>query len=371
MKAQFISIVSAVLVVCATSSATTTIHVAPANTHNFVQTGSLQQPFLSLEAARDYLRSPQSNKNSTRIVQISGTHYLTQTFALDARDSGTATYPITYQGDANTSLFGGIEIPASSFQPVLGKPNVYVANLLSIPELNRTSLGSLGNPYPKAKMELFYGTQQQPMTLARDPNIGDDVQKTWKWVGYENMTGLLSPNATHAFGFDDANTATKWMNSMSMDKQRNETESMWLHGYFKFDWRDTYVRVSSIAPSAANSSLFTVTTDAATPPQYPYQKGTRFYAVNSLGLLDAPGEYYISSATGQLYFYPPSHGAGVTERVVVSVLKQVVTLTNAKHVTFEKLIMSTSQNEVVTIHDSEAIELTTSTISNAGNNLIL
>merc|ERR1719174_2600245 len=35
------------------------------------------------------------------------------------------------------------------------------------------------------------------MTLARDPNIGTDPLRTWKWAGYENMSVA---NATAAPG---------------------------------------------------------------------------------------------------------------------------------------------------------------------------
>ena len=50
---------------------------------------------------------------------------------------------------------------------------------------------------------------------------------------------------------------------------------------------------------------FTVTRDAATPPQYPYTAGCRFYAVAALELLDMPGEYHIDRASGTLYSFRP------------------------------------------------------------------
>jgi hypothetical protein len=359
-------------VVAATTAITTTIYVAPPVHLKIEERGTKDFPFRSLEAARDLLRTGYK-KNTKRIIKISGTHYLSETFILDERDSGSVEHPIIYQGidGENSTLFGGVQIPSSSFKPVFGKPNIYVAPLFTSTKnvINTTTLGTLANPYPKAKMELFYGNDNQPMTLARDPNIGSDKLKTWKWVGYENMTGVL-PNTTNQFNFTDTDTGTKWMNSLSMDASRNETASMWLHGYFKFDWRDTFVRVSSIKQSSSTS--FTVTTDAATPPQYPYLKGCRFYAVNSLGLLDSPGEYYISKKTGDLFFMPPTTDSksGVTERVVVSVLDQVISLKNVENVHFESLTISTSQNVVAQVSNSNNINITNSTVSNAGGECI-
>ena len=49
--------------------------------------------------------------------------------------------------------------------------------------------------------------------------------------------------------------------------------SLWLHGFFKFDWRDTYIKVDSITK---NGKGWSVTRDNATKPQYPFTPGCRF-----------------------------------------------------------------------------------------------
>ena len=80
-------------------------------------------------------------------------------------------------------------------------------------------------------------------------------------------------------------------------------DDLWLHGFFKFDWRDTFIRVASVAP--VNATRWNVTRDNATAPQYPWVSGCRFYALNALRLVDAPGEYYVDGRSGELWFYPP------------------------------------------------------------------
>ena len=142
------------------------------------------------------------------------------------------------------------------------------------------------------------------MTLARDPNIDDDPLKTWMWAGYENVTAVTNDT----FTFTDTARAAKWRSALANDAATGG--DMWLHGYWKFDWRDTYVRVKSIEAASSSSGVqaeaeagaqqFTVTRDAKTPSQYPWVKGCRFYATNSLALLDVPGEYFVSSE-GLLY----------------------------------------------------------------------
>ena len=86
----------------------------------------------------------------------------------------------------------------------------------------------------------------------------------------------------------------RWAGAIAEAKARNETSKLWLHGYWKFDWRDTYIRVDSITPvadplpGADSTSAYTVTRDASTPPQYPWVSGCRFYATNALSLFEKP-----------------------------------------------------------------------------------
>ena len=58
----------------------------------------------------------------------------------------------------------------------------------------------------------------------------------------------------------------------------SSSNGLWLHGYWKFDWRDTFLRIASITPGKAGGAA-TYTRDPATPPQYPFTNGCRFYAV--------------------------------------------------------------------------------------------
>ena len=98
------------------------------------------------------------------------------------------------------------------------------------------------------------------------------------WSGYENMSAPANPE-NMSFTFKDATAAKLWAPAV-------EKGDLWIHGFFKYDWRDTYIRIDKIAPDGAGA--FTVTRDAATVPQCPYTTGCRFYAVAALELLDIP-----------------------------------------------------------------------------------
>jgi len=130
---------------------------------------------------------------------------------------------------------------------------------------------------------------------------------------------------------------------------KNECLNEWCvipTGFFKFDWRDTYVQVKSITKDANGS--YTVQREANTPPQYPWQSGCRFYAVDSLELLDHPGEFFVDNTTAQLFFIPPNGPLSPSDEVYVSVLNSIVQVKGASHVAFMNLDISVSQGDVVT-----------------------
>ena len=56
------------------------------------------------------------------------------------------------------------------------------------------------------------------------------------WAGYENMTVVDD----QTFLFHDTERGAKWMKALAGG-------AVWIHGYFKFDWRDTYVELASVS----------------------------------------------------------------------------------------------------------------------------
>ena len=326
--------------------------------------GTSARPFSTLHAARDALRSG-VGRNTPRRVHVRGEHFLTE-FALDARDAGSAAAPIEYASDpsspARARVSGGVAVPASAFARAVGPTGVPLlkANLFDL-GLNASALGALKNPYPSAKLELVYGGA--PMVLARDPNVAPDG--TWTYAGYEamrtvNATGTNATSNT-TFALDDAASGARWAAALA------DGDDLWLHGFFKFDWRDTFIRVASVAP--VNATRWNVTRDNATAPQYPWVNGCRFYALNALRLVDAPGEYYVDSRSGELWFYPPggvpADGAPLPAAAVVTVQQTVLSLDGANFTTIANLEFGDSQGEVIVATGVANVTLANLTVRNA------
>eukprot|EP00937_MAST-01D_sp_MAST-1D-sp2_P005041 g5041.t1 len=331
--------------------------------------GSPMRPFATVEHARDALRSGAVGSGERVRVLLRGTHALPRPLVLDARDARDAASAVTYAtapGEAEPAqLLGGVVLPASAFTPAPGLDGVFRANLFEH-GVNASELGALASPYPSSKLELFYGGR--PMHLARDPNIGTDALATWRWAGYENATGAsVTAEGSTVIDFADAARAERWRAAAA-----GAGADLWLHGYFKFDWRDTFVRVSAIAPKPSNrhtnasGASYTLALDASTPPQYPAVKGCRFYALNALALLDADEEYFVDSAAGALYFRPPGGALDPAAQVVVSVLETVVSMASANHTSLANLTLSTARGDVLSVAGAQGFSASNLTVSNAG-----
>ena len=150
--------------------------------------GTAEQPFATLERARDALRELKQEGRFAQggaTVVIRGGHYqVSQTFALTAEDSGEATAPIRYwAADGETPVFsGGIRV--EGFAPVTGEAilarlpeeargKVMQAGLaqFGIGELKPLRLGGFNSGLgfkTHPVMELFF--DGKPMPLSRWPN---------------------------------------------------------------------------------------------------------------------------------------------------------------------------------------------------------
>jgi len=176
------------------------------------------------------------------------------------------------------------------------------------------------------------------MQLARWPNT-DFAQTT-------------DQNGNLGFGYS-GDEPTKWSN------QSTATQDVWVHGYWSWNWSDRHVRIESIDTTKKQMSI-----DPNTPPCYPPQKGSRFYAYNILAELDSPGEYYLNRATGVLYFYPPSDIS--TGESYVSMLHGVISIQSVSNVAFQGLSIEGSRGAGVEIFSSSNVSISKSDIFNHG-----
>jgi hypothetical protein len=278
--------------------------------------GSAARPFLSLTRARDALRALQPLTAPARVTVVSGdcyprdgsgvVNFSLPVLALEPQDSGTAAAPITYAaGSGAPRLLAGAAVPPAAWRNT-SQPGVFAADLGPAGlDVARYGVGSLdASGCGGGAMELFCGGV--PATVARYPNVAANGDPQWiNIAAVENKATAFTTHDTRVLSW------------------ANESRA-WLHGYWAFDWADSYVAVSSIVP-VAGGALITV--NASTPPAYEFKAPARFYGTNIRSELDAENEYFIDADAATLLFMPPGGHPAAAGECFLSVAPRVVDAT--------------------------------------------
>jgi len=333
--------------------------------------GLRARPFATLERARDAVRQLRQDGQLGRgpvTIWLRGGDYLrTNALELTADDSGTPEVPVIWHAykDERVRLLGGCKL--SRFGPVTDP-----AVLARLPEAARGGVGQVrlaslgvtdfgtmasrgfGRPLTPAHCELFFGGR--PMTLARWPNEGE----------WERIAGYPDAGARKDEHGGTVGKLEEGFN-YSGDRPRGwkDTSDLWVHGYWSWDWANSYERVASI--DIDRRLVKTV----APYGLYSFRKGQRFYYLNLLEELDQPGEWFLDRKAGLLYFWPPGSGAlqdaSAPETLFSLLAGPLLKLTEVSHVTFRGLILEATRSSAVQIQGGTSNRVAGCLIRNIGN----
>ena len=348
------------------------LHVAPTGSASNV--GTEAAPFRSLEAARDAVRrlkSPGGLPDGTITIWLRGGNYVrTNALELTAADSGTSQTPIVWRawreeaprllGGRTLTGFGPVADPAVLSrldEPARGHVLQCDLRAQGISDFGEMKSRGFGRPTTPAHCELFFGGR--PMTLARWPNEG----------AFEPIAGF--PEAT-AQGDDHGGKIGKLEDGFTYagDRPRRwqDTSDLWIHGYWSWDWANSYERVASL--DLEQRLVKTA------PPHglYGFRKGQRIYFLNVLEELDQPGEWFLDRKAGLLYFWPPADGEGSgstesrpTEATLSLLEAPLLKLTEVSHVTFRGLTFEATRGNAIEIHGGVSNRIAGCTIRNVGD----
>jgi hypothetical protein len=345
--------------------------------------GTSAKPFATFERARDEVRKLRQDGRLTKggaTIWLRGGDYIrTNALQLTAADSGAADASNVWcacKGET-VRLLGGRKL--AGFEPATD-----AAVLARLPEVARghvlqVNLGALGvtdfgkmasrgfdRPQTAAHCELFFGGR--PMTLARWPNEG----------AWEQIAGVPDAGATKdEHGGQIGKLEEGFLYSGDRPRQWKDTSDLWVHGYWSWDWANSYERVASIDFERR------LIKTAAPYGLYGFRKGQRFCFLNVLEELDQPGEWFLDRKTGVLYFWPPaplkaplpaisgereSKVQGTPPEILLSLLAEpLLKLTDVSHVTFRGLILEATRNSALQIHGGASNRVAGCVIRNIGN----
>ncbi|MBL7102701.1 MAG: right-handed parallel beta-helix repeat-containing protein [Bacteroidales bacterium] len=296
-----------------------------------------------------------------------GNYSISKAIKLTTEDSGEKNAPITwrsYPGErvvfsGGKTISGFTKIKDAEILKRIEKP--YHDSIL-VCDPARAGLKPMELTFHSRKplaMELFFNGKA--MTLARYPNEGWLKIATVPQFGTELIyEGNLPhkrfdiPVGRHYGRFTyESNRPEYW-----------QTEDIWMHGYWSWDWSETYNKIEKI--DTEKKEIY----PAAPYNGTGYTKGQRFYFLNVLEELDSPGEYYINRKTGKLYFFPPENINKA--EVTVSVMEEpFFVLENTSYLNIEAITFKCSRTTAVRIIGGNSNKIAGCVFRNLGNTAVI
>ena len=296
-----------------------------------------------------------------------GTYRLIHTLELGADDAGRPGAPIRWAAaQPGTVIFtGGQKIdtwtpasatPSADRIPAAIRDHVVVIDLASAGITDLGEIAQRGNP----GMELFHRGARMPR--ARYPNEG------WLRIADIPQTGpeRLHEGLAREKRFDGVPVGRHY----GRITYREDRPSRWaaddhitVHGYWTWDWSDSYQRIAHIDPTAKEITL------AEPHHNYGYTRNQRYRFINVLEELDAPGEWYLDHASSRIFFLPPTPLAPGDIRL--STLETpLVHLNETAYVEWTGITFEAGRGSGVLITGGDHCTLSGSTLRNLGGEAI-
>ncbi len=257
--------------------------------------GTAEQPFATLERARDAIREVQTQGDT--VVIRGGKYFRTRSLTLTEQDSGVVFR--TYPGES-VHLAGGVRLSPSAFAPVTSTD----------PAWERLDPAARGRCLRMHLAPLGLSSYGQP--LQTEMSFNGALLQLARWPN-EGFARTTSAENDTVFGYDDPRPQ-RWLKSPDAFAM-----GYWCHG-----WSNQIVRIDKIDTTARKIAV-----DKA--PPYGIRSGKPYYAINLLEEIDRPGEWYLDRSEGLLYLWPPASMEDA-EILLSTLAEPILALRNASHI---------------------------------------
>ncbi len=384
--------------------------------------GSIDNPYASVERARDELRAySQLIENGAVVYLREGTYIVGNTIALEMQDQGSAESPIKYAAynGEDVSLTGAVSLAPSDFTLVTdadvltnlhddAEGKVYQTDLseyITGEVLKQLAVGYGGATYGDGMsyqaewlvrdgfnvMTPYYAVsfEGSSMTLARWPNPDDNMgaysagftkitsvpyagQSIRDWnddqIGMPTFIPEEERDIYDSFKFASSQLTERMKSweGVPMDGSDITDLDIWYEGYTGVDY------ATQTSPIRSIESNGVLTSEIACHYWAKVASYTRFYVYNLIQELDIPGEWYIDQNTKMLYIYPPT-GTDMTsneEIVSLSILGEpMFELTDTQYINIDDLTLTDMLGAAYMVHGGNHNTLSNSTITNTSSRI--
>lgn len=314
--------------------------------------GSIASPFATPKRARDEIRSIKEEsgypKNGIVVNFREGTYYTKDPIIFGENDGGEEGNPIVYRAylNENVHITSAVELDTSKFTQIKSKEiqNKLPKDVRS--KVMEMDISDYGVRLGEVKYLGISGNQGNWSEL-----ILNDERATW--ARYPNDDFLYTSTIISNGGPDPQ----EWLTDDTFVEELAGEENLFVYdlifnGYASalspaLVKEDGTIGFKSLMKSHGNPNI---------------QTNRPFWFVNSVKLIDTPGEYYIDRQNKRLYFYPPK--GDYTLRLTSS--DNVARLSKTNNVTFKNITFSGSQADVFSLSNSKNITFDGCTLRNAG-----
>lgn len=355
------------------SAAPLQLHVAPEGRDTWSgllaapNAGRTDGPFASLERARDAVRAADKSAGVT-VVLHAGVYQRSSPLELGPADSGTPDHPVVWRAAAGEEVTLSGAATLWRFHPVTEaslrkRLHSSVRDQVAWTNLRAQGITDFGTIEQRGSpgLELFFRGRR--MQLARYPN------RDWLLVAdvpQDDGTPLL-PGLEREKRFKNIPAGRHYGRIKFSDRRPKRwapDDNIYAHGYWTWDWSDSFERVVSLDARRREATF------AAPHHHYGYTQNQRFYFLNVLEEIDEPGEWYLDRREGRLYFYPPEPLR--PGDLQVSMLNApFFQLENASHLMVAGLRFTASRRGAVVIRGGSDCLLAGCTFGNLGDLAVL
>lgn len=324
--------------------------------------GTAQQPFRTLERARDAVRTwkagGRKSEGGVTVWVHGGTYYLDQPFTLTEEDSGSSDAPIVYRAREGEDVWlsGGRPIPLSAFQPV---SDAAVLSRL-VPDARgkvlRVSLKGLGiEGYAPSWPDHWWQMRRDKISLLELFADGRRLPLArWPNVGYTQFGDIIE-------AAKEEDKLPKFAYEGKRPERWNVAEGVWLYGYWRRAYRAEFLKVKAIDREERTIEL----TGRHSLGDLEDGGARRYMAINLLEELDQAGEWYLDRKRALLYLWPPDD-LDKQELTLSMVEPALIQCVKTSYVEFHSLGLEASRQDGIRIEGGNGCRVVGSEIRNVG-----